>query len=150
MRNVLSGALTLVAVGIVIFDAGAAWSQYSGAVGAVGATSTPLLKTSTTAIHQDLQYPRQKAEVTALLVEIAPGGQTGRHMHPVPEVACVLDGTVTVAIDGHGEKVYSAGDCLVEAINTWHNGMNKGTRPVKILAVFVGEKGKANVVRPPQ
>ena len=150
MRNVQSGALSMAVVSIVMFGAGAAWSQYSGAVGAVGAKSTTLLQTSKTAIHQDLQYPHQNAEVTALLVELAPGGQTGRHMHPVPEVACVLDGTVTVAIDGHGEKVYKAGDCLVEAINAWHNGMNKGTRSVKILAVFVGEKGKANVVRPPQ
>lgn len=150
MRNILSGALTLAVAGIVSFGTGAAWSQYSGAVGAVGAKSTTLLQTSKTAIDQDFRYPHQNAEVTALLVEIAPGGQTGRHMHPVPEVACVLDGAVTVAIDGHGEKVYRAGDCLVEAVNTWHNGMNKGTRPVKILAVFVGEKGKANVVRPPQ
>ncbi|HKX18448.1 MAG TPA: cupin domain-containing protein [bacterium] len=150
MRNLVSGVLTLAVVGIVTLCTGAAWSQYSGALGAVGAKSTTVLQTSKTAIHQDFQYPRQDAEVTTLLVEIAPGGQTGRHLHPVPEVACVLDGTVTVAIDGQGEKVYKAGDCLVEAINTWHNGMNKGIRPVKILAVFVGEKGKANVVRPPQ
>lgn len=150
MRNLLSGTSTLAVAGILIICTGAAWSQYSGAVGAVGAKSTTLLETSRTAIDQHFQYPHQNAEVTALLVEIAPGGQTGRHMHPVPEVACVLDGAVTVAIDGHGEKVYKAGECLVEAINTWHTGMNKGTKPVKILAVFVGEKGRANVVRPPR
>ena len=134
--------------GVVILGSGAAWSQYSGAAGAVGAKSTTLLQTSTTSIGQTLRYPRGTPEVTALLVEIAPGGQTGRHKHPVPAVAYILEGTLTVAIDGHGEKVFAAGQSLIEAVNTWHNGMNRGTTPVKILAVFVGEHGTPNVVRP--
>ena len=128
--------------------AGAAWSQYSGAAGAVGAKSTTLLQTSTTSIGQALRYPRRTPEVTALLVEIAPGGQTGRHRHPVPAVAYILQGTLTVAIDGYGEKTFTAGQSLIEAVNIWHNGMNRGTTPVKILAVFVGERGTPNVIRP--
>jgi quercetin dioxygenase-like cupin family protein len=133
-----------------MFRADAARSQYTGAVGAVGASSTTLIQTSKTSIGQAFRYPPQSPEITALLVEIAPGGQTGRHLHPVPEFAYVLDGTVTVAIDGQGEKVYSAGQGFIEAMNIWHNGMNRGTKPVKILAVFVGAQGKPNVVRPPQ
>lgn len=133
---------------IVILGAGAAWSQYSGAAGAVGAKSTTLLQTSTTSTGQTLGYPRGAPEVTTLLVEIAPGGQTGRHKHPVPAVAYILEGTLTVAIDGHGEKVFTAGQSLIEAVNAWHNGMNRGKTPVKILAVFVGERGTPNVVRP--
>jgi quercetin dioxygenase-like cupin family protein len=125
-----------------------AWSQYSGAAGAVGASSTVVLQSSKTAIGQDIRYPVVKPEVTALLVEIAPGGQTGRHQHPVTEFAYVLNGTLTVAVEGQGEKVFTAGQGFIEAMNTWHNGMNRGTTPVKILAVFVGEQGKPNVVRP--
>ena len=44
--------------------------------------------------------------------------------------------------------IFTPGQGFIEAMNTWHNGMNRGTTPVKILAVFVGEQGKANVVRP--
>jgi quercetin dioxygenase-like cupin family protein len=134
--------------GVVMLLAGAAWSQYSGAAGAVGAESTVLLQASTTSIGQALQYPHGKPEVTALLVEIAPGGQTGRHKHPAPAVAYILEGTLTVAIDGHGEKAFTAGQSLIEAENIWHNGMNRGKTPVKILAVFVGERGTPNVIRP--
>ena len=145
-----TGIVALAMVAGVMFIAGAARSQYTGAVGAVGAKSTTLLHTSKTVTGQAFQYPRQGPEITALLVEIAPGGQTGRHLHPVPEFAYVLDGAVTVAIDGQGEKVYTAGQSFIEAMNTWHNGMNRGTKPVKILAVFVGAQGMPNVVRPPQ
>lgn len=145
-----AGLVALAMVAAVLFMTGAARSQYTSAVGAVGAKSTTLLQTSKTVIGQAFQYPQQSPEITALLVEIAPGGQTGRHLHPVPEFAYVLDGTVTVAIDGQGEKVYTAGQSFIEVMNTWHNGMNRGTKPVKILAVFVGEHGEPNVVRPPQ
>lgn len=126
----------------------AAWSQYSGAAGAVGATSTVILQSSKTAGGRPIYYPRSHPEVTALLVEIAPGGQTGRHQHPVPEFAYILQGTLTVAIDGQGEKVFGPGQGLIEVMNTWHNGINRGKTPVKILAVFVGEQGTPNVVRP--
>jgi hypothetical protein len=33
-------------------------------------------------------------------------------------------------------------------VNTWHNGKNNGTAPVKILAVFSGAAGQPNLVRP--
>lgn len=145
-----AGIVALATAAAVVFMTGAAPSQYTGAVGAVGAKSTTLLQTSKTAAGQAFRYPQQSPEITALLVEIAPGGQTGRHLHPVPEFAYVLDGTVTVAIDGQGEKAYTAGQSFIEVMNTWHNGMNRGTKPVKILAVFVGEHGEPNVVRPPQ
>ena len=149
MRKALIAVLTFA----VVFVAGlignrTAWSQYSGAAGSVGANSTVVLQSSKTAIGQDIQYPPLKPEVTALLVEIAPGGQTGRHQHPVTEFAYALEGTLTVAVESQGEKVFTPGQGFIEAINTWHNGMNRGTTPVKILAVFVGEQGKPNVVRP--
>jgi quercetin dioxygenase-like cupin family protein len=123
--------------------------QYSGAPGAVGANSTVVLQSSKTVIGQDIQYPLMSPQVQALLIEIAPGGQTGRHQHPIPEFAYILEGTLTVAVEGQdGEKVFTAGQGFIEAMNTWHNGMNRGTTPVKILAVFIGERGKPNVVRP--
>ena len=119
MRKALIAVLTLA----VVFAAGlignrTAWSQYSGAAGAVGANSTVVLQSSKTAIGQDIQYPPLKPEVTALLVEIAPGGQTGRHQHPVTEFAYVLEGTLTVAVEGQGEKVFTPGQGFIEAINT--------------------------------
>ena len=101
-----------------------------------------------TVTGQPLQYPLFRNQVTASILEIAPGGETGRHMHPNPTFVYVLEGTLTVDIEGHGQKVYTQGQSYLEAINHWHNGLNRGTSPVKVLVVFAGEEGKANLVRP--
>lgn len=110
-----------------------------------GVYVTPLLKTSTTLSGQQIQYPKTNSpEITSLLVEIKPGGQTGWHKHPVPSYGYILEGTLTVKTgDGH-QREFKAGDAAVEDVNICHNGKNLGNTPVKILAVFMGEQGKAN------
>lgn len=37
----------------------------------------PVLKTKTSWDGKDIEYPQGKAEVTGMIVEIAPGGETG-------------------------------------------------------------------------
>jgi hypothetical protein len=36
----------------------------------------------------------------------------------------------------------------VEHVDTWHNGLNRGTTPVKFLVVYAAEEGKSTAVRP--
>src|SRR5439155_5127057 len=50
----------------------------------VGVKATPLIQTPKTEVSQDIRYPSAHAQITTLLLEIVPGGQTGRHMHTVP------------------------------------------------------------------
>ena len=119
-----------------------------GAGGQTGEKVTTVLQTSRTVIGQEVQFPVSRPQVTALIVEIPPGGEVGRHMHPVPMFAYILEGTLAVVTEGHGEKVFTRGEGFMEVIHTWHNGFNRGTTPVRILAVFVGEEGKPNVIRP--
>lgn len=106
--------------------------------------TTPLLSTSQTIIGQPIAYPSGKAKVTAVIVTIPPGGDTGWHEHPVPLFVYVLDGAVTVDYGDKGTHVYKAGDSLMEAMNWPHDGMNKGDVPVRILAVYMGAEGVAN------
>ena len=66
-------------------------SPYSGDV-----QVKTLLRTSTNSVNQPIEYPHdKKAEVSVLKVEIAPGGETGWHQHPVPIFVYVLSGEVT-------------------------------------------------------
>jgi hypothetical protein len=45
----------------------------------------PILQTTLNSLGQPIAYPREGTpEVTALLVEMAPGEETGWHRHPVP------------------------------------------------------------------
>ena len=93
-------------------------------------------------------YPKtDSAEVTAMLMEIAPGGETGWHMHTAPTFVYVLEGTVEVEERPSGMKhTHTAGDAFLHALNTWHNGRNRGRTPVRILVVSTGERGRPVMV----
>ena len=109
---------------------------------------SPVIKANATASGQKLQYPQtDKPEIESVLIEIAPGGESGRHMHPVPTYVYVLEGTLTVEMDKESPREYAAGSGFLESLNTWHNGKNLGQAPVKALVVFVSEEGKKNFIR---
>ena len=105
---------------------------------------TPLIATGETIIGQPFAYPAGKAKVTAAIVTIPPGGETGWHEHAVPLFAYMLAGALTVDYGDKGTRTYKAGDSLMEAMNWPHNGTNKGDEPVRILAVYMGAEGMPN------
>ncbi len=141
LRKVL---IALMAVTVAVLVTGAGWSQ----IGPVGVKSSVVLQGTKTFTGQDLSYPLLKPQITAVLLEVAPGGNSGRHLHPVPQLGYVLEGTWTLVTEGQGEKVFGPGEAFLESINTWHTGFNRGTTPVKLLAVFVGEEGKPFRINP--
>jgi quercetin dioxygenase-like cupin family protein len=134
--------LALIAPALLAFTGSSVWGQQ-------GLKATPLVKASTTPTGQKLEYPRtDKPEISALLVEIAPGGQAGRHMHPVPTFVYVLEGTLTVELEDGSRRQLQPGQASIETLNTWHDGKNLGSEPLKFVVVYMGEEGKPNTVRP--
>jgi quercetin dioxygenase-like cupin family protein len=112
-----------------------------------GFKTTPVLKSTTTASHGKIAYPRAgQAEVVSVTGELEPGGRTARHQHPVPTMVYVLQGTITVQAEGAQPREYSAGQAFMEDVNHWHQAFNKGSAPVKVLVVFMGEEGKPTTV----
>ena len=105
---------------------------------------TPLLSSGVTVIGDQIVYPDGIAKVTAAIVTIPPGGQTGWHLHEVPLFAHILEGEITLDYGEKGVKVAKAGDSMLEAVNWAHNGMNKGDVPVRLLAVYMGVEGVPN------
>ncbi len=136
MRRILMIGLTLLAI-----SAGLSTAQ-------VGLKSATVLQTSTTATGQPIQFPQSRSQFTGVTLEIAPGGQVGRHRHPVPNFVYVLEGEITIEADDHPARAYKAGEAFAESVNTWHNGYNRGSAPTKILVVFAGEEGQPVTVRP--
>jgi quercetin dioxygenase-like cupin family protein len=116
--------------------------------GPVGFTATTLLQTSTTVEGQPIHFPNGDEQFTAILGEIAPGGQAGRHMHPVPLLVYMLEGSLSIEMEGHGTHVVNAGEAFTEVINTWHNGRNLGNTPARFLIVFAGQDGTPITIRP--
>ncbi len=103
---------------------------------------TPLLQTTTSWNGQPLAYPTEPAEVTGLVVEIAPGGETGWHKHPVPSFALVLAGTLEVTLQDGSVNHLEAGEALAEVVDTLHNGRNVGTVPAKLAVFYAGVRGQ--------
>ena len=99
-----------------------------------------VLKTQTSWDGQPLQYPAGDAEVTGMLIEIAPGGETGWHLHPVPSFGMVVQGELEVSLKDGRKKRLKTGDALAEVVNTAHNGRNVGTEPVKLVVFYAGSK----------
>ena len=136
-RFLLSACLFVLAV------SGASALENDGAV-----TVTPLLKTTTSWDGRPLAYPTGQAEASALIVEIAPGGETGWHQHPVPSFGVVLEGTLEVRLEDGRVQRLERGQALAEVVGTLHNGRNVEKTPVKLLVFYAGAVGQPLTVKP--
>lgn len=105
-----------------------------------------LLVTGQTIVGENIQYPTSGApKITVAVVTVAPGTPAAFHRHPVPLVAYILEGELTVDYGPKGLKTFRQGDAVVEAMDLPHRGMNLGSGIVKLLAVYIGAEGAANV-----
>lgn len=109
---------------------------------------TPLVKSTTSWNGKRVAYPRGEAEITGMVIEIAPGAETGWHAHPVPSFGMVLQGTLEVSLKDGRRKRIGAGEGLIEVVDTLHNGRNVGTEPVKIVVFYAGAVGMPLTVKP--
>ena len=132
-----------------ILAVAAATLMATPAVAQVKFSATPILQSGATVEGASIVYPKtDTAELTAMRLDIGPGGETGRHMHPYPTLVYVLEGAIEVEMDGGMTHRYKTGDSFLMVVNTWTNAKNNGTLPAKVLVVFVGVRGKPNLVRP--
>jgi quercetin dioxygenase-like cupin family protein len=107
----------------------------------------PVLSSGETVVGETIVYPAgAPARITAVIVTVPPGGETDWHVHPVPLFGYVLEGELTVDYGDRGRRTYRAGEGLLEAMATRHNGLNAGPAPVRLLAVYLGAEGRANAV----
>lgn len=101
-------------------------------------TARTILKETTSWDGRPIQYPVGPAQVTGMVIEIAPGAETGWHLHPVPSFAMVLDGELQVRLKDGRTKTLRAGEGLAEVVDTFHNGRNMGTGPVRLVVFYIG------------
>lgn len=114
-----------------------------------GVTAQVLKKAAVTGNNQKISYPvTDKAEVTAMTVDLAPGAETGWHKHPVPVYAYVVAGQLSVELEDGRRLDFARGDAIIEVVNTWHNGTNSGQEPVQLAVFYLGVEGVANVIKP--
>lgn len=76
-------------------------------------------------------------------VTIAPGAQSGRHVHPGHEFSYVLDGEGMLEVDGRPPLALKKGVTFHNEPMVVHNGINSSmTTPLHVLVFYVLETGK--------
>ena len=81
-------------------------------------------------------------EAVVARVEVAPGARAGRHTHPGDEISYVLEGESQLLIDGQPPRTVKAGESFIIPAGVVHDAHNNTDKPVKLVGVYVVEKGK--------
>ena len=97
-----------------------------------------------------IRYPDGAPELTTLKITIPPRTELPWHTHPMPNVAYVLSGELTVEQrEGGQSKTIQAGDVLPEMVDINHRGRT-GDNPVVLIVFYAGTKGMPLSVAPKQ
>jgi quercetin dioxygenase-like cupin family protein len=88
----------------------------------------------------DVSVPGREAVIAR--VEVAPGARAGRHTHPGDEISYVLEGQAELLVDGQPPRVVKAGESFVIPAGVVHDAHNAGDVPIRLVGVYVVEKGK--------
>ena len=88
---------------------------------------------------QDLTADR---EVIMAQAEIAAGGLAAAHTHPGVEAGYVLEGSMTLNVDGEAPRQLKAGDSFSIPYGRVHSAVVSSDGPAKIVSTYVVEKGK--------
>ena len=109
-----------------------------GFVGVIVAQIPALTRTIVT--KADVSVPGREAVIAR--VEVAPGGVAGWHTHPGDEISYVTEGEATLMVAGQPPRKVTAGEGFVIPAGVVHNAKNDSGTVVKLVGVYVVEKGK--------
>lgn len=90
-------------------------------------------------ILRSIDFPERYTTVTAI-VELAPGVCAGRHTHPGIDSGYVMQGDLTLKVDGKPEQTLKAGDSFETQPLVPHDACTGSG--AKLIDTYVVEKGK--------
>ena len=112
---------------IVLAFSGAAFAQAPAPI-----KRTPL---------QKFDVPGSNYETVIGIAEIVPNVNIGRHTHPGPESGYMLEGEMTLLVEGQPPKPLKAGESYQIPPGAIHDART-GAAGAKVIATYVVEKGK--------
>src|ERR1700704_5232212 len=92
----------------------------------------------TVLLAQDLNVPGYQEVLVEVRIPV--GGREGRHTHPGTVIVHVEEGELTLDYDGKPTKSYKADESFALEAGKVHEGINKGSAPIRAIAAFVVEK----------
>jgi len=131
MKKIL---LTLGGLGLAAgLAAGVIWTQFAGA------QQDPIKRTS---LFKTEVEGLQGKEVNLILVELAPGAESGKHTHPGDEIGYVISGSANLELAGKKPTSLKSGSVLHLTPKQVHNVKNSGKTPFKALVLGIYTKGE--------
>jgi quercetin dioxygenase-like cupin family protein len=104
-----------------------------GGLGQQRLSTQPEPVTRTILLRTDVAGAEGK-EAVVVVAEIAPGATTGKHWHAGQEIAYVLEGSLSMTMEGQPAATFTPGDAFQQPPQQVHEGQNASTTaPVKIL-----------------
>ncbi|AZP14424.1 cupin domain-containing protein [Undibacterium parvum] len=97
--------------------------------------------TRTIVTRADVSVPGREAVVAK--VEIAPGVVVGWHTHPGDEISYIQEGETELMVAGQPTRILKAGEGFIIPAGIVHGAKNIGSTSVKLVGVYVIEKGQA-------
>ena len=92
-------------------------------------------------------YPKGQPKITILKIVIPPHQKLDLHKHLVITAGVLLKGVLTVIDDKNNVLELKAGDSIIELVNSYHYGENKGDEPAEIIVFYAGEVGTPITVK---
>lgn len=84
------------------------------------------------------KYPDGEPKITVLKITIPPHSKLNLHKHLVINVGVLTKGELTVVDEEENFKDLKAGDALVELVDSYHYGVNKGDVAAEIIVFYAG------------
>jgi quercetin dioxygenase-like cupin family protein len=91
-------------------------------------------------LKEDMSIPDREGVMAT--VELPPGSAEGPHTHFAEVFAFVLEGTISLEVEGKPTATLKAGDVFHIPAGKVHQGINNGSASAKLAVVFFAEKGK--------
>ncbi|MEG2612763.1 MAG: cupin domain-containing protein [Alistipes sp.] len=83
-------------------------------------------------------YPQGVPRVTILRITIAPHAKLAMHRHLMINAGMVLAGELTVVAKSGITAQFKSGEGVIELVDTWHYGENRGDTPVELVMFYAG------------
>lgn len=113
-----------------------------GTIGTRALNAQPEPVKGTVLLNTDLKAIKSTRGML-VLAELAPGAATGKHDHPGDELAYVLEGSITLEVDGETPVTFKSGDTFHQPRRRVHNVRNASrTASAKVLVVLIEKKQK--------
>ena len=79
--------------------------------------------------------------VTLLRIVVPPHARLARHRHPVLNAGVLLRGELTVIAETGAQRMFRAGEGIVELVGTRHYGENRGDGELELVMFYAGTQG---------